>query len=123
MAASGVGAEGMLWRLLRIGSAPYFVLGNDRRTGAPARYRIASPWDWRALFELEEFTVTPSAAGQPRVDWACTYRSREDDSTSERGRPRRDPLEPRSIRPAARGQGLSRHADVGAPRLPPVDPR
>ena len=53
----GVGgglAEGMLRRLLRIGSAPYFVLGNDRRTGAPARYRIASPWtggpcsNWRS---------------------------------------------------------------------------
>ncbi len=82
MAASGVGAEGMLWRLLRIGSAPYFVLGNDRRSGAPVRYRIASPWDWRALFELEEFTVTPSEAGQPRVDWACTYRSREGGNTS-----------------------------------------
>ena len=27
---AGVGRETMLWRLLRIGSAPYFVLGNDR---------------------------------------------------------------------------------------------
>jgi hypothetical protein len=74
--ASGVGREAMVWRLLRIGSAPYFVLGNDRRTGVPARYRIASPWDWRAAFELEQFTVTPADAGQPRVDWSCTYRSR-----------------------------------------------
>ena len=80
--ASGVGSEGMLWRLLRIGSAPYFVLGNDRRTGAPARYRIASPWDWRASCELEEFTVAPAAAGQPRVDWSCTYRSRQDDRSA-----------------------------------------
>jgi hypothetical protein len=78
LSTSGVGPEGMLWRLLRIGSAPYFVLGNDRRTGAPARYRIASPWDWRSSFELEEFAVTPAVAGQPRVDWSCTYRSRED---------------------------------------------
>jgi hypothetical protein len=76
LSASGVGPEGMLWRLLRIGSAPYFVLGNDRRTGAPARYRIASPWDWRSSFELEEFAVTPAVAGQPRVDWSCTYRTR-----------------------------------------------
>jgi hypothetical protein len=67
-----------LWRLLRIGSAPYFVLGNDRRTGQPARYRIASPWDWREQFELAEFTVSPSGAGQPRVDWDFTYRTRED---------------------------------------------
>jgi hypothetical protein len=78
LSTSGVGHEGMLWRLLRIGSAPYFVLGNDRRTGEPARYRIASPWDWRSSFELEEFVVTPAVAGQPRVDWTCTYHSRED---------------------------------------------
>jgi hypothetical protein len=74
----GVARETMLWRLLRIGSAPYFVLGNDRRTGLPARFRIASPWDWREQFELVEFDVSPSEAGQPRVDWACTYRPKED---------------------------------------------
>jgi hypothetical protein len=78
LVGSGVGGEGMLWRLLRIGSAPYFVLGHDRRTGQPARYRIASPWDWRALYELEKFDVKSATAGQPRVDWTCTYRSRHD---------------------------------------------
>ena len=78
LVGSGVGGEAMLWRLLRIGSAPYFVLGHDRRTGQPARYRIASPWDWRALFELEGFDVKAATAGQPRVDWTCTYRSRHD---------------------------------------------
>lgn len=82
VAASGVGSEGMVWRLLRIGSAPYFVLGNDRRTGAPARYRVASPWDWRTSYELEAFTVTPSTAGQPRVDWSCRVRSRQDDRSA-----------------------------------------
>ena len=76
--ASGTADEVMLWRLLRIGSAPYFVLGVDRRSGLPARYRIASPWDWRDQFELSEFTVAPGGAGQPRVDWSCTYRSRHD---------------------------------------------
>jgi hypothetical protein len=75
---SGIARETMLWRILRIGSAPYFVLGNDRRSGLPARYRIASPWDWRDQFELSAFAVSPSQAGQPRVDWTCTYRSRED---------------------------------------------
>ncbi|MGA3148051.1 MAG: hypothetical protein ABSF33_11300 [Acidimicrobiales bacterium] len=78
--STGIAREAMLWRLLRIGSAPYFVLGNDRRTGLPARYRIASPWDWRDQFELAEFTVSPSEAGQPRVDWAGTYRSRDEDA-------------------------------------------
>ena len=73
----------MLWRLLRIGSAPYFVLGHDRRSGLPARYRIASPWDWREQFELSAFSVSPSQAGQPRVDWTCTYRSRDDGAERE----------------------------------------
>ena len=76
--ASSVSNETMLWRLLRIGSAPYFVLGADRRTGAPARYRISSPWDWRDRFELEELAIAPGTAGQPRVDWTATYRSRHD---------------------------------------------
>jgi hypothetical protein len=75
---SGVSPQTMLWRLLRIGSAPYFVLGHDRRTGIPARYRIASPWDWREQFVLEDFTMTAAEAGQPRVDWASTYRIRQD---------------------------------------------
>ena len=79
--SSGVAPETMLWRLLRIGSAPYFVLGNDRRTGLPARFRIASPWDWREEFVLDEFTVNAATAGQPRVDWAGTYRTREDGAT------------------------------------------
>jgi hypothetical protein len=66
----------MLWRLLRIGNAPYFVLGHDRRSGLPVRYRIAGPWDWREQFELEAFSVAPATVGQPRVDWTCTYRAR-----------------------------------------------
>jgi hypothetical protein len=78
LAASGTASEAMLWRLLRIGSAPYFVLGHDRRRGLPARFRIASPWDWREEFELVGFAVSPATAGQPRVDWAGSCRSRRD---------------------------------------------
>ena len=81
LGAPGVAKETMLWRLLRIGSAPYFVLGNDRRTGQPARFRIASPWDWREEFILEDFTMGPAAAGQPRVDWQSSIRSRNDGRT------------------------------------------
>ncbi len=77
--SSGVATEVVLWRLLRIGSAPYYVLGHDRRTGAPARLRISSPWDWRDRFELEGAAVQAASAGQPRVDWAFTCRDREDD--------------------------------------------
>jgi hypothetical protein len=71
-----IGSELMVWRLLRIGSAPYFVLGIDRHTRLPVQYRIASPWDWRDEFEVLEFVVTAGAAGQPRVDWTCRYRPR-----------------------------------------------
>jgi hypothetical protein len=74
--ATGTGGDLMLWRLLRIGSAPYFVLGMDRRTGTPVQYRIASPWDWRDGFELLDFAIVPGVAGQPRVDWRAEYRSR-----------------------------------------------
>ncbi|MGH9078617.1 MAG: hypothetical protein ACRDYE_00815 [Acidimicrobiales bacterium] len=81
MAASGTAPETMLWRLLRIGSAPYFVLGHDRRSDRPARFRIASPWDWRDEFALVGFEVSPARAGQPRVDWAGTCRSRRDGTT------------------------------------------
>ena len=45
-------AESMLWRLLRIGSAPYFVLGASPK--GFTRFRIATPWDWRQHFELRE---------------------------------------------------------------------
>jgi hypothetical protein len=81
LTSSGVTSETMLWRLLRIGSAPYFVLGNDRRSGTPARFRIASPWDWREEFELERFTVSAADAGQPRVDWSARCRVRRDGTT------------------------------------------
>ncbi len=75
---TGTASETMLWRLLRIGSAPYFVLGHDRRSDRPARFRIADPWDWRRRFELTGFAVSPAEAGQPRVDWSAAYRRRSD---------------------------------------------
>jgi hypothetical protein len=73
--AIGTDAEAMLWRLLRIGSAPYFVLG-----AAPTgflRLRIATPWDWRRHFELRAFDVEPRAGGQPMVTWRAVIRERD----------------------------------------------
>jgi hypothetical protein len=67
-------AEAMLWRLLRIGSAPYFVLGSDAR--GSMRLRIATPWDWRQRYRLRRFDVEPQAGGQPRVGWSATYDDR-----------------------------------------------
>jgi hypothetical protein len=66
--------EAMVWRLLRIGSAPYFVLGSS--PGGPLRLRISTPWDWRQDFQLTEFDVAAQAAGQPRVGWEALVRQR-----------------------------------------------
>ena len=73
-AAIGSQAEAMLWRLLRIGSAPYYVLGASSK--GFTRYRIATPWDWRRHFELRAFDVEARAGGQPMVAWAATVRRR-----------------------------------------------
>ncbi|HEX3946772.1 MAG TPA: hypothetical protein VHW47_03665, partial [Acidimicrobiales bacterium] len=59
--------EAMLWRLLRMGSAPYFVLGGFG--GSPLRLRIATPWDWRQRFRLASFAVEAQLRGQPQVGW------------------------------------------------------
>jgi hypothetical protein len=67
-------AETMLWRLLRIGSAPYFILGTSQR--GSMRLRIATPWDWRRHYRLLGFGVEPQAGGQPRVRWSAVYEVR-----------------------------------------------
>jgi hypothetical protein len=67
-------AEAALWRLLRIGSAPYFVLGAQRdRT---LRLRVMTPWDWRQAFELKRIDVWGDDAGQPQVRWQALVRHR-----------------------------------------------
>jgi hypothetical protein len=66
--------EAMLWRLLRIGSAPYFVLGSDGRDSM--LLRVDTPWDWRQRYRLESFAVEAQDLGQPRVSWAAGYLDR-----------------------------------------------
>ena len=68
----------LLWRLLRITTATYFVLGADRREHL--RMRIDSAWDWAQAFELRAFEVAPRTAGQPEVAWRATVRHRIDRS-------------------------------------------
>jgi hypothetical protein len=72
-------AEAVLWRLLRIGSVPYFVLGASRN--GSMRLRIDTPWDWRQEFRLDRFTVEAQPGGQPRVGWTavCEVRSTGDE--------------------------------------------
>ena len=72
---AGTGAgEAMLWRLLRIGSAPYFVLGSS--AARSLRLRIATSWDWRRQYKLVSFAIEPQPGGQPRVGWEATVRDR-----------------------------------------------
>jgi hypothetical protein len=72
--AKRVDAEAALWRLLRIGSAPYFVLGAQRdRT---LRLRVMTPWDWRQAHELKRIDVWGDDAGQPQVRWQARVRDR-----------------------------------------------
>lgn len=68
--------ERMLWRLLRIYSATYYILGIDpRRT---MRLRVVTPWEWRQAFEIRSFRIEADGRGQPRVNWTARYRERAD---------------------------------------------
>jgi hypothetical protein len=73
-ALDGADAERALWRLLRVGSAPYFVLGASDQ--GSLRLRIGTAWDWRQHFRIVEARVTPAAREQPVVDWAVTVAGR-----------------------------------------------
>jgi hypothetical protein len=68
----------LLWRLLRISTAAYYVLGADRSSSL--RCRVDSNWDWLDAFELRAFTADPSTAGQPEVRWRADVRRRHDGS-------------------------------------------
>jgi hypothetical protein len=67
----GGAAERMVWRLLRIGNAAYFLLGADPRRSL--RLRVASSWDWRQAYRLVGLDICPAASGQPQVNWSATY--------------------------------------------------
>ena len=60
--------EEMLWRLLRLQAAPYFVLGASVE-GLPLRFRVDTPWDFRTRFTIKTFDVWGDAVGQPVVRW------------------------------------------------------
>jgi hypothetical protein len=70
-AITAANPEVVAWRLLRIGSAPYFVLGTSR--SGPMRLRIDTPWDWRRRYRLRRVEVEAQVGGQPRVGWAVHY--------------------------------------------------
>ncbi len=66
--------ELMVHRLIRLCPCPYFILGLNRNQ--PVRLRVDSPWDWRQKFELLDFSISSSEAGQPEVDWRFTYKDK-----------------------------------------------
>lgn len=66
----------LFWRLIRITTATYFVLGSDRL--APMRLRVDSAWDWSSTYRLKRFTVQPRFAGQPEVSWIAQVQRRDD---------------------------------------------
>ncbi len=69
--------EEMLWRLLRLQSAPYFVLG-ESATGAPLRFRVGTPWDFRIRYRLRTFRVAAAEGReQPVVEWSATVVDRD----------------------------------------------
>jgi hypothetical protein len=69
------GRETQLWRLLRIGPAPYFVLGSSKDRSL--RLRVTTPWDWRRRFEFRDLEVWGEEAGQARVAWRADVRDHE----------------------------------------------
>ena len=66
----------MLWRLLCIGGAPYFVLGASDR--GSLRLRIGTAWDWRQHFRIVDVRIGPAdrQREQPVVEWAVTVAGR-----------------------------------------------
>jgi len=68
--------EEMMWRLLRLQSAPYFVLGESAE-GHPLAYRVQTPWDLRASHRFGSLRHwAEQDRGQPIVSWEATYRDR-----------------------------------------------
>jgi hypothetical protein len=72
--------ERVLWRLLRIGSAPYFVLGASDR--GPMRLRIGTAWDWRQHFRIDRFAVTAAVRAQPVIEWRVVISNRRSADTT-----------------------------------------
>ena len=69
--------ETMLWRLLRLESAPYFVLGESAE-GHPLQYRVATPWDFRLRYAFRDLFVAPNRdAQQPVVHWKAVVRNND----------------------------------------------
>lgn len=73
--------ELLLWRMLRLNSSPYFILGSSANSSL--RLRVGTPWDWRQNYKFKEFNVShttgssPQTPIQPRVSWEAKIIEKE----------------------------------------------
>lgn len=68
--------EEMVWRLLRLEPAPYFVLGTSVK-GTPLHFRVNTPSEFRQDFRLRSFDSWNPVLGQPAVQWRADVVRRE----------------------------------------------
>ncbi|MEI7886438.1 MAG: hypothetical protein WCJ04_03515 [Actinomycetes bacterium] len=59
----------MLWRLLRLAPAAYFVLGTGPTESV--RLRVGTPWDFAQAFRVRSFVLAVQPGGQARVGWTA----------------------------------------------------
>ena len=111
-------AEAVLWRLLRIGSAPVL------RARRPARPHAAPPGDDPVGLAAGLRAEAHRRVGRRRRPAPGAVAGPGPRAGHRRGahgrRPRRGPLEPRPLRQAPGGQGLPRHPPPPGPRLRPL---
>jgi len=73
--ASDARREDLVWRMLRLQPAPYFVLGTSARH-VPLHYRVSTPSEFRAAFDMVNFDSWNPVAGQPAVAWRAEVAER-----------------------------------------------
>jgi hypothetical protein len=72
--------EQMLWRLLRLQAAPYFVLG-ESAGHTELRYRVGTPWDFRNRYRFKTIRAWgDTTRRQPVVQWRAVVADLLEDS-------------------------------------------
>lgn len=69
--------EAFYWRLLRLHSAPYFILG--RQPSGPTHLRVLTPWDFRRQFRFVGLEIEADHVGQPQIKWSASFVGIEND--------------------------------------------
>ena len=109
----------MVWRLLRLATGAVLRPRHrrpGRRCGSASRRRGTG----ERPTSCGRFEVVADGTGQARLSWTAAVRERGTANDVDVDGTRRDPLEPRSVRRAPRGEGVPRHAPRPGPRLLPA---